>query len=158
MFDAYTQYAGFWRRLGATVLDGLIYAPISWGIFYLAYGPAVFSADWVSGPRPLDLIVDYLLPALITLWMWQRFFATPGKMLMGCRVVDADSGEALSRRQSLLRYLGYIVSLLPLGLGFLWIAWDRRKQGFHDRIANSVVVMEDVATEPLAQLLSEAGQ
>lgn len=157
MFDAYTQFAGFWRRLAAELLDGLIYAPISLLVYYQAYGTEIFTAEWGGEPDLLMFSMDYLIPALITVWMWQRFFATPGKMLMACQVVDADSGQPLSLRQSVLRYLAYLVSLLPLGLGFLWIAWDKRKQGFHDKIANSVVVMEDVASVPMSQLLREAG-
>lgn len=157
MFDAYTQFAGFWRRLAAELLDGLIYAPVSLLLFYLVYGPAVFEAGGQAEAGLPGFVIDTLLPALLTVWMWRRFSATPGKMLMACQVVDADSGEPLSLKQSLLRYLAYLVSLLPLGLGFLWIAWDRRKQGFHDKIANSVVVMEDIASVPMMKLLREAG-
>jgi uncharacterized RDD family membrane protein YckC len=42
-----------------------------------------------------------------------------------------------------VRYLGYFVSALPLGLGFFWVAWDKRKQGFHDKLAKTVVIHED---------------
>jgi uncharacterized RDD family membrane protein YckC len=55
-------------------------------------------------------------------------------------VIDAVSGDAIGTRQALLRYLGYFLSILPLGLGFLWIAWDARKQGWHDKLAGTVVI------------------
>ncbi|MGA7985503.1 MAG: RDD family protein [Burkholderiales bacterium] len=42
-----------------------------------------------------------------------------------------------------IRFLGYFVSIVPLGLGFLWIAFDRKKRGWHDLIAGTVVVYED---------------
>lgn len=54
--------------------------------------------------------------------------------------MDADTGSALSTKQSIIRYLGYYVSLIPLGVGFFWVAFDRKKQGWHDMMANSVVI------------------
>jgi uncharacterized RDD family membrane protein YckC len=45
------------------------------------------------------------------------------------------------------------LSALPLGLGFVWIAFDRRKQGFHDKIAKTCVVMEDEASKELDEIL-----
>jgi len=70
-------------------------------------------------------------------------------------VVDAASGAPLRPGQAILRYLAYIVSTLPLCLGFLWIAWDHRKQGFHDKIAKSVVVIEDPTQASLEDLERE---
>jgi uncharacterized RDD family membrane protein YckC len=43
-------------------------------------------------------------------------------------------------KQSVIRYLAYYVSLIPLGLGFFWIAWDDKKQGWHDKIAGTIVI------------------
>jgi len=76
-------------------------------------------------------------------------------------VVDADSAKPLSIAQAVLRYLGYYISALPLGLGFFWIAWDKRKQGFHDKIANTVVLYDanlrsdDESQKSLEQLIRE---
>jgi len=83
---------------------------------------------------------------------WLKFLGTPGKLLLGCQVVDARSGGPLRTGQALLRYLAYFVSALPLGLGFLWIAFDKRKQGFHDKIAKTVVVLEDMSRAPLPEI------
>ena len=55
-------------------------------------------------------------------------------------IVDARTGKAPSKGQLIGRYFAYYLSLLPLGLGFLWIAWDQRKQGWHDKIAGTVVI------------------
>ena len=54
--------------------------------------------------------------------------------------MDAETGEAMSLGQSVVRYLGYFVAALPLCLGLIWVAFDPRKQGWHDKIAGTVVV------------------
>lgn len=95
-------------------------------------------------PSPLglwgDLLVGWVLPALLVVLFWHRWRGTPGKLWLSLAIVDARSGRAPSLRQSLLRYLGYFLSSLPFGLGFLWVVWDRRKQGWHDKLAGTVVI------------------
>jgi uncharacterized RDD family membrane protein YckC len=61
-------------------------------------------------------------------------------MVVSAKVVDAKTGGPLSPGQSVLRYLGYFVALFPLGLGILWVAFDARKQGWHDKLAGTLVV------------------
>ncbi|TPW10609.1 MAG: hypothetical protein FD130_2175, partial [Halothiobacillaceae bacterium] len=68
---------------------------------------------------------------------------------------DATTFAPLRPGQAILRYFAYLVSILPLGLGFLWIIWDRRKQSFHDKIARSVVIMEDETHEVFTELTQE---
>ena len=76
---------------------------------------------------------------MLAFWIYKG--ATPGKMVVSARIVDAtDRGGPMTKGQAVLRYAGYFVSLLPLGLGYLWVAFDRRKQGWHDKIAGTVVV------------------
>ncbi|MDE3094373.1 MAG: RDD family protein [Chloroflexota bacterium] len=70
-------------------------------------------------------------------WMTQG--ATPGKMLLGLKVVRQD-GAPVDGSTALLRYVGYIVSSIPIGLGFLWIIWDPRHEGWHDKIAKTRVI------------------
>ncbi len=71
---------------------------------------------------------------------WRNKQATFGKMAIRAKIVDANTGGVPTTRQDIIRYFGYLVSLLPLGLGYLWIAFDSRKQGFHDKLAGTVVV------------------
>ena len=66
--------------------------------------------------------------------------ATPGKIAIGARIVDARTGEPAGTGQLIGRYLGYFVSTLFLGLGLLWVAFDARKQGWHDKLAGTVVI------------------
>ncbi len=61
-------------------------------------------------------------------------------MLLSLRVVDATTGNTLSVGQSLGRYLGYYVSTIPLLIGLIWVAFDSKKQGWHDKLAGTVVV------------------
>lgn len=61
-------------------------------------------------------------------------------------------------KQAAIRYFAYLVSILPLGLGFLWIIWDKRRQGFHDLIARTVVLYApaDESEKSLRRLMEEA--
>jgi len=85
-------------------------------------------------------VVGYIAPVVLTIWFWLRFLGTPGKMLCRLQVVDAETLSALSLKQSIIRYLGYLPAILVLFVGLLWVAFDRRKQGWHDKLAGSVVV------------------
>ena len=81
-------------------------------------------------------------------WMYRQ--ATPGKMVIRARIVDARNGGQPDTRQLVIRYLGYYVSTLPLLLGFVWVAFDPRKQGWHDKLAHTVVVRpRKRGTEPV---------
>jgi len=71
---------------------------------------------------------------------WIARQATPGKMAIHAKIVDADTGAPMTRAQAIGRYLGYYVSILGLGFGFFSVGWNKRKQGWHDRLAGTVVV------------------
>jgi len=147
------DYAGFWRRVGAALLDGIIFTVL----LGLLLGPIYFNAELWS----IEGLLTNGLWLGLSAWLWVKFLGTPGKLLLGCQVVDAQTFEPLRPRQAVLRYFAYIVSLLPLGLGFLWMAWDKRKQGFHDRIAKTVVLHEagleadDESQKTLSKLMAE---
>jgi uncharacterized RDD family membrane protein YckC len=81
--------------------------------------------------------------AAATIVFWRYRGATPGKMAIGAKIVDARTGGAPSTARLVLRFFAYLASMLPLGLGFLWIAFDRRKQGFHDKIARTAVIYDE---------------
>lgn len=155
------RYAGFWRRLLAVIIDSSLFTALSAPVLILIYGPAVFespAADTLFGYLGvhgwIELLISYGLPVLLLIGFWQRWGATPGKLLLDCQVVELETGRPPGVRRALLRVVSYAVSALPLYLGFLWIAWDRHKQGFHDKIAGTVVlhrVIDDPATLSLAQ-------
>ncbi|MEJ2687642.1 MAG: RDD family protein [Gammaproteobacteria bacterium] len=164
------QYAGFLRRLAAFVIDSLILlillTPLLYfftgGDYYPGLDPeadftaqlAVVKFDWSY------LLFNDLLPMALVIFFWLRYRGTPGKQIMDCEVVDATTFDNLRIGQAILRYFGYFLSMLPLGLGFLWIIWDRKKRGFHDLLAHTVVIVADrshdpVAEEPLDKLMKE---
>jgi uncharacterized RDD family membrane protein YckC len=122
------EYIGLGNRAAAFAIDALL--------AFVVIGPLA-----LFGLR--GFFFEALVPALIVLAFWRRYGATPGKMAVGARIVDARTGAAPSTGRLVVRYAGYLVSMLPLFLGFAWIAIDRRKQGWHDKIAGTVVVNDD---------------
>lgn len=158
---AEVTYARFGRRLVATVIDTAFYAASSGALLFLFYGADYFV--WVREPHGMmefygagDVFAQYLLPFMLTIWMWCAFGATPGKFLLGCQVVDANTLQRVTMRQALLRYIGYMLSALPLFAGFLWILVDKKRRGFHDKLARTVVIVEDETRKSLRQLEREA--
>ncbi len=109
---------------------------------------AVMAFQQAMMQQPSDfwvgVISDNLMQLIICtviLWVFWRYrAATPGKMLLNLRIADAETFEKPSRKQCVLRLLGYIVSLIPFGLGFFWVAFDKRGQAWHDKIAGTVVI------------------
>lgn len=139
-------YVGFWKRTGATIVDTLIVMLVTMPLLFAIYGPAYFSRSTEEGFAGItDAVIQIVLPAVFAVLFWKFRGATPGKMLFGARIVDATTLGAPSTGQLIGRYFAYILSILPLMLGFLWIAFDRRKQGFHDKISRTVVILDDEA-------------
>lgn len=122
------DYAGFWQRLLAVLIDWLIVFVVSTPVSLLFYRAAPFMP---------------LLAALAVLAFWRYCGATPGKLAVGVKIVDARTGQPAPTGRLVLRFVCYLVSAAPLYLGFLWIAFDRRKQGWHDKIAGTVVIHEN---------------
>jgi uncharacterized RDD family membrane protein YckC len=94
-----------------------------------------------------DALIQYIAPIIITVWFWTKYLGTPGKMALRLRVLDAHTGDAISAPKAIGRYLRYYVSALPFLLGFIWVGIDKKKQGFHDKLAGTVVI-RDTAKEP----------
>ena len=141
------QYAGFWIRFGANLIDGLLFLIVLVPLMYFIYGEDYFlSEDVVLGTA--DFLFNYIMPIVVIIWLWLRYQATPGKMATKLTIVDAKTGGPLSLGQAIIRYVGYIISSLPLGLGYLWIGIDKRKQGWHDKLAGTVVI-RNMADEPV---------
>ena len=133
------EYVGFWLRVWASLIDTALVVAITLPILALVYGRRYFlSGSLVHGPA--DIVISYVLPALAIMVLWHTKSATPGKMAIGAKVVDARTGAAPSAAQCVIRYLGYFVSMLPLFLGMLWVGIDAKKQGWHDKLAGTVVV------------------
>jgi uncharacterized RDD family membrane protein YckC len=133
------EYVGFWSRVLASLVDTVLLCFLLYPLLTLIYGRGYWTDPrLVQGP--LDVLVQWVLPAVAVVAFWLARQATPGKMIIHARIVDADTGGALGRVQAIKRYLGYYVSLVGLGLGFFSVGWNPRKQGWHDKLAGTVVI------------------
>ena len=134
-----SEYAGFWQRALALLIDWLIVVVISMPIIVVAFGAEYFSLDPMR--RAWDLLTLLVLGILVV-GFWRYCGATPGKLAVGLRIVDAETGRTPTTGRLVVRFACYLLSALPLYLGFLWAAIDRRKQGWHDKIAGTVVILD----------------
>ena len=135
------EYVGFWMRVVASVIDTILVTIITFPVIIKMYGLRnVESMDFSLVQGPADFLLSYVLPAIVIIGFWHFKLATPGKMAISAIVVDAESYGKPSTSQLVLRYLGYYISTIFLFIGFLWIGFDKRKQGWHDKIARTVVI------------------
>ena len=133
------HYAGFWIRLAATLIDTAILVIVLGVPFTIIFGVDLTDPN-AADPGFVVSLLQYAVPIALTVWFWVKYMGTPGKMLFKLHVVDAKTGHELSTPQAIGRYLGYYVSIIPFMLGFIWVAFDAKKQGFHDKLAGTVVI------------------
>jgi uncharacterized RDD family membrane protein YckC/Tol biopolymer transport system component len=137
------EMASLWRRLLAFNIDAIILS--------LADG----FISWLGGVEGMPTwwatvwgVVGIVISVLYYVWPYSTSGQTIGKAIFGIRVIAID-GSPLNWRKGILRWLGYIPSSIPLGLGFLWSIWDADKQAWHDKIAGTCVVRASVMREQL---------
>jgi len=134
------QYGGFWIRLLASVIDSILMLMIIAPVLTAIYGMSYWDVESQVSYGLLDIVMNYVFPVVVVIVFWIYKSATPGKMMLGLTIVDAKTGGKPSTAQFIGRYLAYYVSMLPLFLGFFWVAFDKRKQGWHDKLAGTVVI------------------
>jgi uncharacterized RDD family membrane protein YckC len=135
------EYAGFWIRTGASLIDTILMMVIIVPVLTIIYGKGYWSSEAVF-LGVWDLLFNYILPAIVVIVFWIVKSATPGKILLELSIVDAETGGKPSNGQLIGRYFAYYISVLPLMLGFIWVGFDKRKQGWHDKLAGTVVVRQ----------------
>lgn len=135
------RYMGFWPRVAATLVDWVLMALVTAPPLLLIYGPGYYSLGTMEAGL-WDVMISIVLPAALVIEFWRRKQATPGKMLFRSRVVCAETHTKPTVQQLVIRYLGYVPCILSLGLGLIWVAFDGRKQGWHDKMANTVVLQD----------------
>ena len=122
------EYAGFWMRFVAAIIDALI--------LLIPYVPIEL---WVDGTAS-QLLLRVLIGALYNVGFWvANDGATPGKMVMGMKIVMVDR-EPIEVGPAFLRWIGYYISFLTLGIGYILIAFTPQKRGLQDYIAGTVVI------------------
>lgn len=127
--------AGWWHRVGATILDGII---ISIPVFIITF----------AGTRAAGFVVAIAIEAAYFTYMLSRPRGqTIGNMAVGTRVVDARTGGPLSTGKALGRWaaqflfgLGAFLFLVPTLIDYLWPLWDSQNQTLHDKMAGTVVI------------------
>jgi len=149
---------GFWSRVFASLIDTFILSLITFTACLWVYGRMFFVDVSIAEQGVFDDFMDYVFPlvAIIAFWMWCA--ATPGKLLLDMEIVDARTGGIPTLGQWVIRYLGYFVSIIPFGLGLLWVAFDKNKQGWHDKMAKTMVVEQDgydALNQELEQMLAK---
>ena len=106
----------------------------------MIYGRDYWLREGVLIAGPADFLLNWLLPAVAVILFWVYRQATPGKMAIGAKIVDAKTGGKATTGQLIGRYFGYYVSIIPLFLGLIWVGIDPKKQGFHDKLAGTLVI------------------
>ncbi|MEE9303374.1 MAG: RDD family protein [Thiotrichaceae bacterium] len=134
-------FAGFWIRTGATIIDTILMLIIILPILTAIYGEEYWSLASESMALGFwDIFFSYILPMIAVIVFWVFKSATPGKMATKLKIVDAKTGNKLSLNQAIGRYFAYIPAMLPLGLGLIWVGIDKKKQGWHDKLAGTAVI------------------
>ncbi len=150
MQEQHIEYAGFWIRVGASLIDSVLLVAVMLPLLLSIYGWAYIDiARTGSFAGTADFLISWVAPGLAVIAFWLYKQATPGKMLVSVKVVDARTGGLLSTGQSIGRYLAYFISAIPLGLGLIWVAFDSKKQGWHDKLAGTVVIRTRPASPPV---------
>lgn len=165
------NYASFERRMMASMVDTLFFGLLFVPLFSFGWNPAaplqakmeqlgdMYYNGMLSDTEYQHSVTQYfiyeggyqfflqnylyhfLLIGVVVLLFWFTRRSTPGKMLLAMEVVDAKTLGQPSKWQYILRYLGYIVAVLPMMFGFIWILFDKKRQGWHDKIGGTVVVV-----------------
>ena len=133
------KFAGFWIRIVASIVDCILILLVTMPLLSLIYGTDYWlSQTFIQGVW--DFIISYVLPAIVVISFWFYKSATPGKMIFGLKVISLGTSSKLTVGQSIGRYFAYFLSILVFFLGFIWVAFDKKKQGWHDKLANTAVV------------------
>ena len=143
------RYAGFWIRVGAKIIDGIILWLVN-TIFSLIAGFVVTMIFWGSTETEavhpgmfifygLMYILQICFNAAYATYFVGKYAATPGKMACGIKIITADGGKVTYLR-AFARHFAEFLSGIILGIGYLMVAFDREKRALHDHICNTRVI------------------
>lgn len=142
--DVEYQYAGFWIRVMANVIDTillfLVLIPLVMALLFL--GVIDLDAYATNQSYTWFDFVSQLVFFVLYVGLWVKFAGTPGKRLLRLKILDEKTGNHLTLGRAIIRYLGYIPAFLVFCIGVIWVAFDKKKQGWHDKMAKTVVVKE----------------
>ena len=138
---AFAPKGGFWRRTGGYIIDLIVtgvlgfFIGIAIGIIGEATKMSTADMDRIAG------LIGEVAGLVYFLYFWSSYGKgqTPGMRAMKLRVVRTD-GNYISVGRAFLRNIGFGISVLCLGLGVIWVGFDKNKQGWHDKIADTYVI------------------
>lgn len=136
-------YASFWRRLGAMLIDGII-------LEAAAFVLSLFFGSTTSGTRSVGFnlsgtpaVILQIIFLVYVVFFTTKFGKTLGKMALKIKVIDPNTNLPPKIGKAMLReVVGKFVSSIAIGLGYLWVLWDTKKQAWHDKIAKTIVIKE----------------
>jgi uncharacterized RDD family membrane protein YckC len=170
------EYAGFWIRLAASLIDLLLllaglyilYCVISQSFFWIFPGinKLINTFGDIARGAPVSASIIWLLAVVLLIFLagstvyfvvcWATAGQTVGKVAMSIKIIRTDSSP-LDLRTAFIRFLGSLLCMAMLCIGFILIAFDSRKQGLHDRIADTYVVKLPVKQVVYSQSLAGGG-
>ena len=130
------EYMGFWIRLGALVIDTILLSIVNL-IIQFAIGNSGFVTLF-------GVVINLGYAVIMIAWRGQ----TVGKMVVGIQVVDSQGNIPGIGAVLLREVVGKFLSLVAIGLGYLWVAWDKEKRGWHDHLAGTYVVRKQQGNAP----------
>ncbi len=134
-------YGGFWRRVVAALIDGLLVGVLS-SLLWFVLG-FLFDASTPTGEASYSFVTNSLSLILglgyYSLMESSPRQATVGKIVMGLTVAD-EQGNRISFQRAAMRYLAKYLSATIFMIGFIMVAFTEKKQGLHDKLVNTVVV------------------
>jgi uncharacterized RDD family membrane protein YckC len=141
------HYAGLFTRMIAFVIDALVIAiaiaiiPWMGQILLNSIGIGSFTTRWMEGVQRLmasGIFAAFFMYAYYA-FFWYFAGMTIGDAVLGIRIVRTN-GKRIGPFRTLIRLIGYVIALIPFGLGFFWILIDNRRQGWHDKLAGTFAV------------------
>jgi len=131
------KYVGFWHRVLCNIIDSLL-----WSILMSVMGSLYLDSIKIYEIVPLIYlwVFSYITVALYTIIFWKLFGATPGKLIIRAKILDAQSGNIPSIQKLIIRFFFYPISMTFFAIGCIRCGFDSRKQSWHDKVAGTVIV------------------
>ena len=142
---SHPPYAGFWLRVAAAMIDAILVGIAKVTLSVLLGGVSgVFNSVWQVPAAMPGLLFTWLFSSAIGMAYYVVFTGscgqTPGKMALYIKVVRSDGSDMTYGRAALREVPGKFLSGILLGIGYLMVVFDERKQGLHDKLADSCVI------------------
>ena len=137
------NYAGFWIRFAAKLIDGVIIWVVQMAAM-LVFGP-MLGLNFFSSEPPTNFSFLFLYPFLFaasifySVWFVGKYGATPGKMALGLKIISS-SGDSISYVKALARFFAEMVSAIICYVGYIMAAFDEQKKSLHDQICDTRVI------------------